>query len=142
MKFTVDLFASAGILLFLDQWSKALAETHATSRLVSWGRLVRIRPVKNLRGIYRRDSVQAAMVLLWFVSLASAAALYRFGSRFQSHAALIGLGLAFGGAAGNLLDILRSRSVRDFIQVPHWRVFNLADAAITGGLCLAFWIGS
>jgi signal peptidase II len=47
--------------------------------------------------------------------------------------------LAFGGAAGNLLDILRLRSIVDFIDLHWWPVFNLADVAIVAGLVVAFW---
>ena len=51
----------------------------------------------------------------------------------------IALGLLLGGAMGNLTDrIFRSPApfrgwVVDWIQVPHWPVFNLADSAICCG---------
>lgn len=51
-----------------------------------------------------------------------------------------GLGLAIGGALGNVLDRIRLGSVRDFIDVYwrdwHWPAFNLADAAIVTGLAI------
>ena len=43
-------------------------------------------------------------------------------------------GLLLGGAAGNLLDRLRVGSVTDFVKLPHWPAFNLADIAITIGV--------
>jgi len=43
-------------------------------------------------------------------------------------------GLLLGGAAGNLLDRIRIGSVTDFIKLPHWPAFNLADIAITVGV--------
>jgi signal peptidase II len=43
-------------------------------------------------------------------------------------------GLLVGGAAGNLIDRLRVGSVTDFIKLPHWPAFNLADIAITVGV--------
>ena len=53
------------------------------------------------------------------------------------------LGLLLGGATGNLVDRL-ARSpgplrgdVVDWIQLPHWPVFNLADASIVCGGALA-----
>jgi lipoprotein signal peptidase len=79
------------------------------------------------------------MVLVWFTALASAMILFRTGIWFQSHASLIGLGAAFGGAAGNLLDIIRRHGVEDFIDVRWCSVFNLSDVAIFGGLAVAFW---
>jgi signal peptidase II len=53
------------------------------------------------------------------------------------------LGLLLGGALGNLVDrIFRSPApfrghVVDWIQLPHWPVFNLADSAIVVGGVLA-----
>lgn len=43
-------------------------------------------------------------------------------------------GLLLGGALGNLLDRLRQGYVTDFIHVPHWPAFNVADMCITGGV--------
>ncbi len=54
----------------------------------------------------------------------------------------VALGLLLGGATGNLTDrIFRSPGplrgwVVDWIQLPHWPVFNLADSAITCGAVL------
>jgi lipoprotein signal peptidase len=55
------------------------------------------------------------------------------------------LGLLLGGATGNLTDrLLRSPGlfrgdVVDWIQLPHWPVFNVADSAIVcGGLLAVF----
>ncbi len=78
-------------------------------------------------------------MLAWFTALVSAIILHRSGAWFQSHVALFGLGLAFGGAAGNLLDILRWRYVVDFIDLRWWPVFNLANVAIVAGLVVALW---
>jgi signal peptidase II len=61
---------------------------------------------------------------------------------------VVGLGLAWGGAAGNLIDRLRSgRGVVDFIDlgvgtVRFW-TFNVADSGVTIGACLlavALWM--
>ena len=43
-------------------------------------------------------------------------------------------GLLVGGAAGNLLDRAYDGAVTDFIDVPLWPSFNLADIAITFGV--------
>jgi signal peptidase II len=63
----------------------------------------------------------------------------RAARRIQSLAWAVALGLLLGGATGNLIDrIFRSPGVFrgwvvDWIEVPHWPVFNLADSAITCG---------
>ena len=43
-------------------------------------------------------------------------------------------GLLMGGALGNLVDRLGDGGVTDFIKVPLWPAFNLADIAITTGV--------
>jgi signal peptidase II len=43
-------------------------------------------------------------------------------------------GLMVGGAVGNLADRIRNGAVTDFIKLPHWPAFNLADTAITLGV--------
>lgn len=78
------------------------------------------------------------LVLIWLLAAVSAAFLHRSGTVFQSGAALIGLGAALGGAAGNLTDILRRRAVINFVHFGWWPGFNLADVSILGGLILAF----
>ncbi|HEX3925572.1 MAG TPA: signal peptidase II [Streptosporangiaceae bacterium] len=63
----------------------------------------------------------------------------RTARRIYSLAWAIALGLLLGGATGNLADrIFRAPGpfrgwVVDWIQVPHWPVFNLADSAIVCG---------
>ena len=43
-------------------------------------------------------------------------------------------GLLLGGAAGNLLDRAREGAVIDFLDLPVWPAFNVADIAITLGV--------
>jgi signal peptidase II len=43
-------------------------------------------------------------------------------------------GLLVGGAAGNLIDRIRLGAVTDFIKLPHWPAFNVADICVTFGV--------
>jgi signal peptidase II len=67
-----------------------------------------------------------------------AAALLGLVAYFASHAErpLVWLptGLLVGGALGNLLDRAGDGEVTDFIKLPLWPAFNLADVAITVGV--------
>jgi signal peptidase II len=82
----------------------------------------------------------------WIVTLFSLTALVLLASlAFRvlprgSMVARMAIGLVFGGAAGNLLDRWRFGAVVDFIDVfwrgYHWPAFNVADSAITVGVCL------
>jgi signal peptidase II len=46
----------------------------------------------------------------------------------------LAIGLLTGGAIGNLIDRLREREVTDFLDLPRWPAFNVADIAITAGV--------
>jgi signal peptidase II len=45
-------------------------------------------------------------------------------------------GLLLGGALGNIVDRARLGAVTDFLKLPAWPAFNVADAAITVGVVL------
>ena len=49
-------------------------------------------------------------------------------------------GMLVGGAVGNLIDRIDSGSVIDFIKLPHWPAFNLADTSITIGVFVLLWV--
>ena len=67
----------------------------------------------------------------------------RTSRRLRSLPWAVTLGLLLGGAAGNLTDrLLRAPGVFrgdvvDWIQLPHWPVFNVADSCIVCGGFLA-----
>lgn len=73
--------------------------------------------------------------LLVIVGVAAVSALVIF---FVTHSRrpLVWLptGLLLGGAAGNLIDRLDRGYVTDFIDLPAWPAFNLADLCITLGV--------
>ena len=49
-------------------------------------------------------------------------------------------GLLIGGAAGNLIDRAREGAVTDFVDLPLWPAFNVADAAITIGVLTLLYV--
>ncbi len=59
-------------------------------------------------------------------------------ARLPEHRPLVvaGIGLVGGGAVGNLIDRARLEHVTDFIRVPHWPAFNVADIGVTVGVAL------
>ena len=136
----IELFASAGALALLDQWSKSVIRRHLSGRSLALGRALQLRYVTHLRPSYARAGGRLLLVAVWIGALGSAIALQRHGAWFESRIALLGVGSALGGSAGNLLDILRLRHVVDFIDLGWWPVFNLADVAIVAGLAAALWL--
>ena len=89
-------------------------------------------------------SIGTSMTIV-FTAIAAAVIVYilRAARRLRSLPWAITLGLLLGGATGNLADrIFRSPGlfrgdVVDWIELPHWPVFNLADSAIVCGGVLA-----
>lgn len=51
----------------------------------------------------------------------------------RSRAVAVGGGMLLGGAAGNLLDRVLRGGVTDFVDLPAWPAFNVADIAIVAG---------
>lgn len=49
-------------------------------------------------------------------------------------------GLLLGGALGNIVDRLREGAVTDFVKLPLWPAFNLADVAIVAGVLALLWV--
>ena len=94
-------------------------------------------------GVYSRYIFGAfaviALVVLW--------RLYRMtgtGARAGDTTRIVALGLAWGGAAGNLIDRFRSpHGVVDFIDIGYRDVrfwtFNVADSAVTIGALILAW---
>ena len=82
-------------------------------------------------------------VLFTAIAVAVAVFIVRCSRRIASTAWAVSLGLLLGGALGNLTDrLFRSPGplqgwVVDWIKLPHWPNFNVADSAITCGAVLA-----
>ena len=49
-------------------------------------------------------------------------------------------GMLVGGAIGNLIDRIANGAVTDFIKLPHWPAFNVADMSITFGVLALLWV--
>jgi signal peptidase II len=84
-----------------------------------------------------------ATVLFTLVAVGVAVVIARTARTLVSGGWALALGLLLGGALGNLTDrLFRSPGpfrghVVDWLRLPHWPVFNLADSAIVVGGVLA-----
>ncbi len=70
-------------------------------------------------------------IIVWSVMLVSALSVWVVRSRVPYKMDLICAALVCGGAVGNLIDRVRLGYVIDFIAVPRWPVFNVADSCIS-----------
>lgn len=128
---------TCGVVLAVDQLSKGLVREQ-----LARGEDVQVLPFLELtyttnRGIafgLAGDVPTAAIV----VAIACLAALLAFLSLRAGADPLVWLpaGLLVGGALGNLVDRVRDGAVTDFIDLPAWPTFNLADTAIVIGVAL------
>jgi signal peptidase II len=49
-------------------------------------------------------------------------------------------GMLLGGALGNVIDRIRDGAVTDFIKLPAWPAFNVADVSITCGVLVLLYV--
>ena len=86
---------------------------------------------------------QGATIVFTFFAISVVAAIAYYSIKITSFGWSIVLGLALGGILGNLSDrIFRAPGffvghVIDWIQLPNWPVFNLADSAIVVAASIA-----
>ena len=137
------------LVVVLDQATKALAEAH----LMPY-RPVDVLPLFNFTLMYNTGAAFSFLAdaggwQRWFFVLLSTVisiAIYRWLRTLPAYErpTAIALALVLGGAVGNLIDRLSTGRVVDFIDVywdvHHWPAFNIADAAITGGVVLLIYL--
>jgi signal peptidase II len=133
----VPALAACGVVVAVDQGTKALATS-----LVERGDRVEVLPFlafENVRnqgvafgigGDISAVFIGATIVVLlgFLVFLA-----FRGGDGWL---VWVPAALLIGGALGNLADRVRDGAVTDFIDLPLWPTFNLADVSIVVGVIL------
>jgi lipoprotein signal peptidase len=130
------LLAVAAFVLAADVISKAIVVArmadHPPIRLL--GGLLTVTLTRNGGAAF---SIGTSMTI-FFTAIAVGVIVYilRTARNLRSIGWAIALGLLLGGATGNLVDrIFRAPApfqghVVDWIELPHWPVFNLADSSI------------
>ncbi len=137
------LIAVAVFVLAADVISKVVVVAqlsgHPPIRLL--GGLLTLRLIRNSGAAF---SIGTSLTVV-FTAIAVGVIVFilRTARRLRSLPWAITLGLLLGGAMGNLADRLfrapgpMRGDVVDWIELPHWPVFNLADSAIVCGGVLA-----
>ena len=123
-----------GAVLAVDQLTKALARGHLDrgerDAVFPGVELVHIRNDGVAFGVF--GGGQAIVVVA--VALALVALLVFFATHAHRRLAWLPTGLLLGGAVGNVFDRIRDGAVTDFVKIPYWPAFNVADVAITVGV--------
>jgi len=105
------------------------------------GGLLTLRELRNSGAAFSIGT--SVTVVFTLIAVGVIVAILRTARRLRSIPWAITLGLLLGGATGNLGDrLFRSPGflrgdVVDWIELPHWPVFNVADASIVCGGVLA-----
>ncbi|MGH2840267.1 MAG: signal peptidase II [Solirubrobacteraceae bacterium] len=94
---------------------------------------VKIVNVRNT-GVAFGQLQDGGMILALIIAVAIAALLVFFARQASRRWMWLPTGLLLGGALGNIVDRVREGAVVDFIKLPHWPAFNVADIAITFGV--------
>jgi len=137
----------ACMVAVLDQITKILVKQsmHLYERIEIIPGFFHILYIRNSGAVWGFFSKGSGSMLQKVITLLSLAALVLVAVFFtkidrKCRLELAGLALVAGGAAGNLVDRVLAGSVVDFLHFSigtwSWPTFNLADSAITIGVCL------
>jgi signal peptidase II len=133
----VPALAACGAVVVIDQGSKAIATS-----IVSRGDRVEVVPFLHLENVRNKGvafglggDISAVLIGVTIVLLLGLLAFFAARGR-RGALVWVPAALLIGGALGNLADRVRDGAVTDFIDLPLWPTFNLADVAIVIGVFL------
>jgi len=130
------LLGVALVAYALDQVTKVLAVARLEPGVQRpfVGELLQLHLIRNPGAAFSLGT--GSTVVFTVVQTAVVVAVLVVARRVRSGAWAVGLGLLLAGAAGNATDrYLRAPSVGrghvvDFLELPHWPIFNLADSSV------------
>lgn len=137
----------AGVGYALDQVTKSLALAHLDPQdpPVLLGGLLRLQLIFNPGAAFSLgENFTVVLTLIAIVALVFV--LGRMLPRARHVGWVVGLGLLLAGIAGNLTDrLLRPPGVMrghviDFLQLPNFAIFNVADMCITFAAATIIWL--
>ena len=137
------LYTIAWAVWLLDYATKSWALNSLDSRnpVKLIGNFLQLTLIKNSGAAF--SLAQGATIVFTIFAIVVVAAIAYYSTKITSFGWSIVLGLALGGILGNLTDrIFRAPGfftghVIDWIQLPNWPVFNLADSAIVVAASIA-----
>ncbi len=144
------LFLIAGLLVAVDQISKAYIRAHFTEGVDMWAPWPWLLPYARIlyvtnTGVAFGMFKNMGLIFAILACIVSIAIIYYYPRvPKEDHILRFAMGLQLAGALGNLIDrILFQGRVTDFISVGDFPVWNVADASITVGvgvLLLGIWL--
>ena len=137
------VFALVALTLYaVDMVTKVLAVRHLDGRpdVPLVGDLLVLHLTRNPGAAFSTGTEYT--VVLSVLSIVAAVVVAYLSVRLRSRLWALGLGLLMAGVLGNLTDRLfrapgpMRGEVIDFLMLPNWPVFNVADMAINGAAAL------
>jgi signal peptidase II len=128
------------VVVALDQLTK-----HTVATGIAAGQEQKFLPGVNLVHV-RNTGVAFSLfssggTLVLMLTLAALAALIGYlALRPERPGLWLPTGMLIGGAVGNLIDRISSGAVTDFIKLPLWPAFNVADMSITFGVLALLYV--
>jgi signal peptidase II len=137
-------FARAGAViggvLIVDQVTKHIVRSDiAVGQVHKFLPAVNLVDVRNTGVAFSLFSGGGALVLA-FTFVALAVLVGYFALRPDRPWLWLPTGMLTGGALGNLIDRIAHGAVTDFIKLPLWPAFNVADMSITFGVLALLYV--
>jgi signal peptidase II len=138
------VFARAGLVLAVvvvaDQATKALVrggiDVGQEDSVLPGVSLVHVRNTGVAFGAFSGGG----LVVVALVAAALGALLYYFFTHVDKRLVWLPTGMLLGGSIGNIIDRIRDGAVTDFVKLPAWPAFNVADTSITFGVLVLLYV--
>jgi signal peptidase II len=128
------------LVIVLDQATKALVRSGiALGDRDSVFPGVQLVHVRNEGVAFSRFSGGGTIVAV-IVGAALLALVVYFATHLDKPLVWLPTGMLLGGALGNVIDRIRYGAVTDFIKLPGWPAFNVADISITFGVLVLLYV--
>jgi signal peptidase II len=128
------------LVVFIDQVTKALVrngiEVGEEDSILPAVTLVHVRNTGVAFGAFSGGGI----VVVVLVAAALSALLYYFVTHIDKPLIWLPTGMLLGGSIGNIIDRVRDGAVTDFVKLPAWPAFNVADISITFGVLVLLWV--
>lgn len=143
MQYWRTLYGVAWFVWVLDLATKlwAVSTLSDRSNIEVIGEFLQLTLVRNPGAAF--SVAEGATVFLTLFGFLVMAVIFYYSTRITSRGWSVVLGLAMGGILGNLVDrIFREPGVFrghviDWLQIPNWPVFNIADSAIVAAAAIS-----
>jgi signal peptidase II len=128
------------LVVLLDQVTKALVrngvDVGEEDSILPAVTLVHVRNTGVAFGAFSGGGI----IVVVLVAAALSALLYYFVTHIDKPLIWLPTGMLLGGSIGNIIDRVRDGAVTDFVKLPAWPAFNVADISITFGVLVLLWV--